>query len=212
MAARHFAGEPVLDLLIRAENEMLMRTYVGQQSDFLSATLPLEDFTMERVRHIAKCKTSYYSFLWPVKFGMLFAGITNPEAHAAAEKSLVAMGIYFQAQDDYLDAYADPKKLGKIGTDIQDRKLSWLFVSAWELASLEQKAVFEECYGKCKVGSPEEERVKELYNTLGMQRVYEEYESAAYEEILATRADVEAAGLPWNPFETFLSKIFKRTK
>lgn len=70
---------------------------------------------------------------------MLLAGLEDPKAYELAEKICVEMGQYFQIQDDYLDCYGDPEVIGKIGTDIEDSKCSWLVVNALERASKAQK-------------------------------------------------------------------------
>lgn len=51
--------------------------------------------------------------------------------------------LMLQIQDDYLDCYGDPEVIGKIGTDIEDNKCSWLVVQALETASPQQRQVIE---------------------------------------------------------------------
>jgi farnesyl diphosphate synthase len=149
---------------------------------------------------------------------MVMAGVKDQAAYSAARDILIEMGVYFQAQDDYLDCYATPEQLGKIGTDIADKKCGWLFTKAYhELATPEQRAFLDEHYGKCKVGSPEEKKIKDLYTELGLPKIYADYEQASYDKIMSLKdsqagATLEAAGVPWNVFEIFLRKVYKRSK
>merc|ERR1712061_511125 len=125
-----------------------------------------------------------------------------------AREPLLQMGIYFQAQDDYLDAFGTPQEIGKIGTDIQDKKCGWLFVHVYNhLASPEQKRFLEDNYGKCKVGSHEENKIKNLYKKVKIERRYKEYEQTSYDNIIAMKAAIEEANLPWSVFEAFLNKV-----
>ena len=51
------------------------------------------------------------------------------------------LGIAFQVQDDYLDAFGDPEKFGKQpGGDIIVNKKTFLMIHAMDVASVEQKA------------------------------------------------------------------------
>jgi geranylgeranyl diphosphate synthase type II len=55
------------------------------------------------------------------------------------------LGLAFQVQDDYLDAFGDPKKFGKqVGGDIKSNKKTFLLIHALETASSEQKKQLSE--------------------------------------------------------------------
>lgn len=61
---------------------------------------------------------------------------------------VIEAGTFYQIRNDYLDCFDSLKNLGKIGTDIQDNKLSWLAVSCMERANDEQKQIMIDCYGQ----------------------------------------------------------------
>ena len=54
------------------------------------------------------------------------------------------LGIAFQIQDDYLDAFGNPEKFGKeVGGDIKQNKKTFLFLHTLEVANDEQKKQIE---------------------------------------------------------------------
>merc|ERR1719230_654857 len=127
---------------------------------------------------------------------MTVAGIADKAAYDAAREILIIMGVYFQAQDDFLDCFGTPEQIGKIGTDIQDKKCGWLFVHAYHhLASPEQKEVFHKYYGQVKVQTPDEQRIKDLYAQLGLKALYSKYESESYEKIMSLKNTLKI--VPW---------------
>lgn len=55
------------------------------------------------------------------------------------------LGIAFQVQDDYLDAFGDPAKFGKdVGGDIRQNKKTFLLLQALQVANDEQRARINE--------------------------------------------------------------------
>merc|ERR1719436_1400013 len=206
---RHFWNEPYYHQLVDLFMETTFQTECGQLVDLLCMNVGLEDFTEKRWELIVKYKTAFYSFYAPVALGMIVAGIEDVAAFNAAREPLVQMGVYFQAQDDYLDCFGTPEQIGKIGTDIQDKKCGWLFVHAYHtLANAEQKAVFDKLYGKCKVQTPEEQQIKDLYAQLKLPDLYQKHEQDSYDKIMQLKPTVKL--VPWGVMEAFLKKIYKR--
>ena len=51
--------------------------------------------------------------------------------------------FFWWPQDDYLDCYGDPAVTGKVGTDIEENKCSWLIVQALQKISTEQMKILK---------------------------------------------------------------------
>ncbi len=81
-----------------------------------------------------------------LKMGAIVAKASNKQQVAVYEfgKNL---GIAFQLQDDYLDAFGDPKAFGKrVGGDIIENKKTFLYIKAHQLSGSEQKKELEDLY------------------------------------------------------------------
>ena len=79
-----------------------------------------------------------------LKTGAWIGNATDQEAEKLYDFG-VLLGLAFQIQDDYLDAYGDPKDFGKqVGGDIIENKKTILYHKAMELGSpLEKKTLIE---------------------------------------------------------------------
>ena len=169
----------------------------------------MQRFTLERYSLIVKYKTAYYTFYLPIAIGMITSGITDEKAFKVCEEVCCAMGEYFQVQDDFLDCYGDAATIGKIGTDIQDNKCSWLIVQALKRASAKQKDVLAVNYGR---DEPKKiAKVKAVYEEIGMQKIFDQYENDSYSLIQEKLGKVESF-MPRDIFELLLKKIYKRSK
>jgi farnesyl diphosphate synthase len=209
---KYFGQEVYYPQLVDLFIEVTRQTELGQLLDLTSQPLggpiDLSRFTLERYTSIVKYKTAFYSFYLPVALGMIVSGITDANLYQTAREILLIMGEYFQIQDDYLDCYGAPEVIGKVGTDIQDNKCSWLVVQALKRVNPKQYKVLEENYGQHD--SKKVARVKKLYVELELETVFQEYEEESYKAI--QRLLAETAGMPTEVFEFLLRKIYKRAK
>uniref|UniRef100_A0A8C3CKN1 Farnesyl pyrophosphate synthase n=1 Tax=Cairina moschata TaxID=8855 RepID=A0A8C3CKN1_CAIMO len=188
------------------------QTELGQMLDLITAPVTQVDlnrFSEQRYKAIVKYKTAFYSFYLPVAAAMYMTGIDSKEEHDNAKAILLEMGEFFQIQDDYLDCFGDPALTGKVGTDIQDNKCSWLVVECLRRVTPDQRQILEENYGSKE---PEKvAKVKELYETVGMKAAFQEYEEKSYQR-LQELIKKHANRLPKEIFLGLAQKIYKRQK
>lgn len=211
---KHFRSHPAYVDFLELFHETTWQTELGQQCDLITAPedkVDLNNFSMDKYMFIVTYKTAYYSFYLPVALALHYLQLATPDNLRQTHDILIPLGQYFQVQDDYLDAYGDPAFIGKIGTDIQDNKCSWLVNQALQRCTPEQRQLLDANYGR-KEAEPEA-KVKALYRELDLENVYKKYEEDVVSEIRnkITAID-ESSGLKKEVYEAFLGKIYKRSK
>ncbi|KAG0527880.1 hypothetical protein BDA96_06G271400 [Sorghum bicolor] len=184
---KYFREKPYYIDICELWNEIALQTSLGQMLDLISTHNVANDvakYNIEGYRRIVKYKTSYYSFYLPVACALLLCG-TKLENISGLRDVLIEMGIYFQAQDDYLDCFADPNTIGKIGTDIEDHKCSWLIVQALSHANSNEIEVLLD--------------------------IFSEFEDRAYKHLVTSIEDQHDHAVQ-EILKSFLKKIHRRKK
>lgn len=188
LAFHYFKDRPFLADVLKMFHDVDMTTTIGQLYDVTSMvdsskldahvahpnTTDYVEYTLFNYQRIVKYKTAYYTYWLPLMMGLAVSGSLKEVDAKATEEVAVLMGEYFQVQDDVMDCFTPPEKLGKIGTDIQDAKCSWLAVTFLATAAPEQVATF-----KANYGSTDEAKVaiiKKLFAETDMQGKFKVYE------------------------------------
>jgi geranylgeranyl diphosphate synthase type II len=100
------------------------------------------DVQLDEYLHMISLKTSVL-LAASLQMGAILGGASEGNCKHLYQFGL-NLGIAFQIQDDYLDAFGDPEKFGKdVGGDIKQNKKTFLLLHALEVADAEQKVEIE---------------------------------------------------------------------
>jgi geranylgeranyl diphosphate synthase, type II len=106
-----------------------------------------------------------------MKMGAIIAETSEDDRNLIYEFGL-NLGLAFQLQDDYLDAFGDPKTFGKqVGGDIIENKKTYLFIKALEFATIEEKQNLLQLFSiRLEDNFDKINAVKEIFNTSGASK------------------------------------------
>jgi geranylgeranyl diphosphate synthase type II len=128
---------PIIGLFNKTAREVCE----GQQLDMDFEKL--QDIRFEDYLEMISLKTSVL-LAASLKMGAILGGAGERNQNLIYEFGK-KLGLAFQVQDDYLDAFGDPEKFGKqVGGDIKSNKKTFLLIHALETASRDQKRCLEE--------------------------------------------------------------------
>jgi geranylgeranyl diphosphate synthase type II len=123
-----------------------------------------------------------------MKMGAIVAKTSEKEGDLIYDFGL-NLGLAFQLQDDYLDAFGDPKTFGKqVGGDIIENKKTYLYLKAREFSSAEKAAELEKLFSVQLEDNTEKiATVKVIFNESGAskatQEAIESYTFKAFETL-----------------------------
>jgi len=220
---KHFSHLPSYASLVGLFRSILMKTIFGQSIDMTSSwdssldrtpselvDLLTTAFTHQRYAAICLNKTALYTFVLPVLAGLRLAEVADSQLETRLSEILQKLGLLFQSQDDYLDCYGDPNVIGKIGTDIQEGKCTWLLVETITRADEETKKQLVSSYGRNEPDAVA--AVKEIYTRLGMPSVFESYETKLLRELESDISELGNFGFSTAFLRDLLRKMEKRQK
>lgn len=123
-----------------------------------------------------------------MKMGAIIAETSKETANLIYEFGL-NLGLAFQLQDDYLDAFGDPKTFGKqVGGDIIENKKTYLYLKAMEFASEAEQTELLQLFSIQPEDSTEKiKSAKAIFNSSGAsqatQLAIQEYTLKAFETL-----------------------------
>lgn len=157
----------------------------GQQYDVDFETR--DDVTIPEYLKMIEYKTSVLVAA-AMKMGAIIADAPKKDADAIYEFGR-NLGIAFQLQDDYLDAFGDPKTFGKqVGGDIMENKKTYLYLKALKMASKDDQDGLLHLYSiKPKDSATKVEAVKTIFEESGAveetRKAIQSFTQKAYEAL-----------------------------
>ena len=178
--------EPVVFMqLAKLFSKTALEVCEGQQWDVDFETR--DDVTIAEYLKMIEYKTAVLVAA-AMKMGAIVAETSVENANLIYEFGL-NLGLAFQLQDDYLDAFGDPETFGKqVGGDIIENKKTYLYLKALAFSSNDVAVELKQMFGiHPEENSAKITRVKEIFNTSGAskatQDAIQEYTFKAFDTL-----------------------------
>ena len=110
-----------------------------------------------------------------MKMGAIVAQVNETEQDLIYEFGR-SLGVAFQLQDDFLDAFGNPEVFGKqVGGDILSSKKTFLYISAMTQGTIEQRQALLDFFGNQNIAADEKiKQVKLLFEATGATQAIQE--------------------------------------
>lgn len=147
LAYQYFENyEPIVfQKLAKLFSKTALEVCDGQQLDVDFETR--SDVTIEEYINMIRLKTSVLVAA-ALKMGALVSNTSETNANLIYEFGL-NLGLAFQLQDDYLDAFGNPETFGKqVGGDIMENKKTYLYLKSLEVANEQDRSKLQFYYNQ----------------------------------------------------------------
>ncbi len=184
---------PIFSELAKLFSKTALEVCEGQQYDVDFETR--DDVSIAEYLTMIEYKTAVLVAA-AMKMGAILAETSEKNANLIYDFGL-NLGIAFQLQDDYLDAFGDPATFGKqVGGDIIENKKTYLYLKAIEFASVSEK---EQLLHLFSIQSNENydkiNAVKNLFNQTGAsqatQKAIQDFTFKAFDTLYQINIDNE---------------------
>lgn len=194
-----------LPQLLHLFNQTATEICEGQQLDMDFEKMP--KVGLEEYIQMITLKTSVLVAA-SLKFGAIIGGAGEGNQNLLYQFGR-DLGIAFQIQDDYLDAFGDPTKVGKkVGGDILENKKTFLLIRALETATGSTAKELEELLQTNPTDKVE--RVLKIYDTTGVKVWAEELKKKYFESALKHLDNVAVVQVRKEPLEELANLLLQR--
>ena len=157
-------GDPLFGKLNKQLSKTALEVCEGQQYDMDFEVQ--NDVTISAYLEMIRLKTAVLVG-YSLKIGSWIGNATDQEAHLIYEFG-VLLGMAFQIQDDYLDAFGDPKDFGKqVGGDIIENKKTILYHEVMKSGNTKEKEALIQWYDTIEKTNQKVIAVKGIFKSSG---------------------------------------------
>jgi geranylgeranyl diphosphate synthase type II len=203
---RRSPRKEAIEGLYQTLTEVAIQVCEGQQYDIDFEQR--DDVRLEEYLLMIEMKTAAL-LAGSLKMGAI-AAAASPEDQEHLSEFGRLTGIAFQIQDDFLDTFGDPQKVGKrVGGDIVQNKKTCLIIKALELANDDTKAQLLSLYAEQTTDEQGKiSTVTQIFKNLGipdfLRNLRNEYQQRAYTHLEQVNAPIEKKNLLFGLAESLL--------